>query len=555
LHSAPAARSFVATTATRREIVPSWRHILRLHTRDRAQTVAWNLPFFVRRQRVPDPGAPRSRQKGCSVRITVPYAGIVAETGDVTKSSLNDLIRRALDASAAKPTALEIYDATAQRFLLLRERQIYAAAEAAAGQLAPTSIRDFLVGATSMNFPRAAIFELSTKLLHSFLVVAQKKPALRVMTNLVDLDELLDKIEAEGKSCIVAAARDSFLAVLRYEKGKTAAFCHEKSYSAPREGTFREEFLVKVYTCAADKPLTISLYEDFLVSFAPDAKNLPDSFAGRFEDVFLSKPPLVILRFKEREIGRWEMDRPRLRIGRTPDNDIVIDNLAVSRLHSVIEEDRGSYVVRDCDSLNGTEVNHERITRRTLEDGDEITIGKHTIQFRTQSGHAVAEPEIPGFDQTMVFSRSQLAAGGLHGGAGERIADGAVATRSLELARSRTHDPKATSEPQGVGASPVATISSRRRPRLLVHTDSGDRVLEITEVAVTIGSHETADVRVEGLFVGARHAEIVRENERVILRRVGGLRPIRVGGRAVKEVELQDNDEIQLASELIVFHE
>jgi len=491
------------------------------------------------------------------VRITIPYAGIVAETGDVTKSSLNDLIRRGLDASTTKPTVLEIYDATAQRFLLLRERQIYAAAEAVAGQLGPTSIRDFLVGATNMNFPRAAIFELSTKLLHSFLVVAQKKPALRVMTNLVDLDELLDKIEAEGKSCIVAAARDSFLAVLRYEKGKTAAFCHEQSFSAPREGTFREEFLVKVYTYAADKPLTISLYEDFLVSFAPDAKNLPDSYGGRFEDVFLSKPPLVILRFKEREIGRWEMDRPRLRIGRTPDNDIVIDNLAVSRLHSVIEEDRGSYVVRDCDSLNGTEVNHERITRRTLEDGDEITIGKHTIQFRTQSGHAVAEPEIPGFDQTMVFSRSQLAGGVAHGSAGEKTADGAVATRSIELARSRhdTTPAKAPSESRAAGATPAATTTSRRRPRLVVRTDNGDRVLEITNIAVTIGSHETADVRVEGMFVAARHAEIVRENERVILRRVGGLRPIRVGGRAVKEVELQDNDEIQLANELIVFHD
>ena len=55
--------------------------------------------------------------------------------------------------------------------------------------------------------------------------------------------------------------------------------------------------------------------------------------------------------------------------------------------------------------------------------------------------------------------------------------------------------------------------------------------------------------------VAARHAEIVRENGRVVLRRVGGLRPIRVGGQAVKEVELQDNDEIQLANELIVFHD
>jgi hypothetical protein len=445
--------------------------------------VAWNLPFLIRRQRVPGANA-HPAEEGRKVRITIPHAGIVAESGDVTKFSLNDLIRRALEASASKPTALEIYDATAQRFLLLRERQIYAAVEATAGQFGPITIREFLVAATSMNFPRATLFELSTKLLHSFLVVAQKKPALRVMTNLVDLDELLDKIEAEGKSCIVAAARDSFLAVLRYEKGKTAAFCHERSFAAPREGTFREEFLVKVYTCAAEKPLTISLYEDFLVSFASDAKNLPDSYGGRFEDVFLSKPPLVILRFKDREIGRWEMDRPRLRIGRTPDNDIVIDNLAVSRLHTVIEEERGSYIVRDCDSLNGTEVNRQRITRHTLKDGDEITIGKHTIQFRTQSGHAVAEPEIPGFDQTMVFSRSAMA--GPSRGKGRRRSGGDETRRpGPRAARPRCHAggilrglPGAQRHPHGdrQPAAPAAPGGAHRprRPRARDHREGGD---------------------------------------------------------------------------------
>ena len=42
---------------------------------------------------------------------------------------------------------------------------------------------------------------------------------------------------------------------------------------------------------------------------------------------------------------------------------------------------------------------------------------------------------------------------------------------------------------------------------------------------------------------------------RVVLRRVGGMRAVKVRGRSVKEVELKDNDEIQIASELFVFHE
>jgi FHA domain len=445
-----------------------------------------------------------------NVRTTIPHAAVLGESGEVTKSSLNDLIRGALDASTSKPCALEVCDSVTQRVLFLRDRQIYAAAESQAGQFSPTSIRDFLVGVAQMNFPRAYWYELNTKILHSMLVVTQKKPALRVMTNLVDLDELLDKIETEGKSSIVAATRDDFFALLRYEKGKVAALCTELSSATPREGSFREEFLVKVYTRSADKPLTISLYEDFLVSYAPDAKNLPDTFDGRFDDVFLSKPPIVALRFKEREIGRWEVDRPRLRIGRTPDNDIVIDNLAVSRLHALIEEEKGGYFVRDCESLNGTEVNGMRITRRKLEDGDEIAIAKHTILFRLQGGHAISEPETSaGFDQTMIFQRSSSA------GAQPVAAPSPPPIPTMTSSDTRT--------------AIMAAVDHKRAPRLVVHTEFGDRVVEIEDEGVVIGKDQDADVYVDGLFIAGRHT--------------------------VKEVELKDNDEIRIASESFVFHE
>jgi pSer/pThr/pTyr-binding forkhead associated (FHA) protein len=468
------------------------------------------------------------------VRITVPHVAVITESDEVTKSSLNDMIHHALAASAVKPCALEVYDANAQRFLFAREKQIYAAAEMVGGQVTSTSIREFLIGTAHMDFPRAALLELNTKILHSTLVFVQKKPALRVMTNLVDLDELLDRIEAEGKSSIVAAARDSFLAILRYEKGKSAAFCHGKSSPTPREGTLRDEFLVKVYTQAAQQPLTVSLYEDFLVSHAPDAKHIPDSFQGRFEDLFLSKPPLVVLRFKDREIGRWEMDRPRLRIGRTPDNDIVIDNLAVSRLHAMIEEDKGSVFVRDCDSLNGTEVNGERITRAKLQDGDEIKIGKHTILFRVPFGHAIV-PEAEataGFDQTMVFSRSS-----------------GTPLSPTPPRPSAPRGPEAESHPEPTVAVAV------RHPRLVVPGEFGTRVIEISDQAVTIGSDRNADVHVEGVFVAARHAEIVLADGRVLLRRVAGLRPVRVRGKAVREIELRDGDEIHIGNESFVYHE
>jgi pSer/pThr/pTyr-binding forkhead associated (FHA) protein len=474
------------------------------------------------------------------VKIQVPHVAIITETSEVTRAALDDLIRRGLEVSSTRPCALELSDETTQRFLFLREGQIYAAAEVSGGQVAPTTIRDFLIGSTHMSFPRAALFELNARILHSLLVIAQKKPALRVMTNLVDLDELVDRIEKEGKSAIVCASRDDYLTVLRYEKGNTTGSFHGQLSTTPREGTPRDEFLVNVYTQAAAHPLTVSLYEDFLVSYASDARNVPPSFRGRFDDLFLSKPPVLVLRLKDREVGRWEMDRARLRVGRTPDNDIVIDNLAVSRLHALIEEEKGEYFVKDCDSLNGTEVNGQRITaRHRLIDGDEVSIAKHTILFRIPSGHAVVEADETqaGFDQTMIFSRSAVTPAPMSGPARADRAPAPVAAR------------------ERADINATAVVTAVRRPRLVSRDASGECVIEVGEKGIAIGSDENADIRIEGMFVAGKHARIVVEGGRIVLQKLAGLRPVKVGGKAIREIELKDNDEIQIGNESFVFHE
>lgn len=453
------------------------------------------------------------------MRIILPYVGVIDQRDDFTKAKLNDLLNQHLAYSKTRPCFLELHDDTQQRFLFLREGQIYAAGCIQDYQFQETTIREFLLASGRMNFPQMTNYESTSKMLHSDLILFQKKPALRVETTLVDLDELLDKIEAEGKSCIVSASHENFIAMLRYNKGVVETLFHEKSSPTPREGTFRDEFLVKIYTITAEKQLTISLYEDLLVTYASDAKTIDDNFDGNFEELYLAKPPVVSLKFKGKEIDHWEFDRTQFKIGRTPDNDIVIDNLAVSRLHAVLEEEKGNYYVRDCDSLNGTLLNNQKIGRARLEDGDEVCIGKHTITFRRQGGQAVPVGEtIQGFDQTMIIN---------------------TATDAVHL-------------PQD---NPDVRPPQRRLPRLIMKTEYGDRVIELKNGSLFIGSDLTSDVVVEGMFVAKKHAEIVREDDRVILRHLRGFRKISVSGRTVKEVELKNNDEIRIANEEFIFQE
>jgi hypothetical protein len=71
----------------------------------------------------------------------------------------------------------------------------------------------------------------------------------------------------------------------------------------------------------------------------------------------------------------------RTRIGRSPDCDIFLDDVTVSRNHAVLVEREGAFYVEDQGSLNGTFVNRHRIDSARLENGDEVQVGKYRMTF------------------------------------------------------------------------------------------------------------------------------------------------------------------------------
>ena len=71
----------------------------------------------------------------------------------------------------------------------------------------------------------------------------------------------------------------------------------------------------------------------------------------------------------------------RTTIGRSPDCDIFLDDVTVSRTHAVLVERDGAFAIEDQGSLNGTFVNRRRVESAELEDGDELQIGKYRLTF------------------------------------------------------------------------------------------------------------------------------------------------------------------------------
>jgi len=90
----------------------------------------------------------------------------------------------------------------------------------------------------------------------------------------------------------------------------------------------------------------------------------------------------LILRFEAHVLKEIPFSGQPITIGRTPDNDIQIDNLAVSTHHARVQFGADQLEIEDLNSLNGTFVNNQRVQHAALRHGDTVTIGKHEILVR-----------------------------------------------------------------------------------------------------------------------------------------------------------------------------
>jgi len=110
----------------------------------------------------------------------------------------------------------------------------------------------------------------------------------------------------------------------------------------------------------------------------------PDEIAdedGPLEEIAAEGPALVVRSGGGRAGEYFSPQGDRTTIGRSPDNDIFLDDVTVSRKHAVLVQSGGELKIEDLGSLNGTFVNRRRIESSVLEDDDEVQIGKYRMTF------------------------------------------------------------------------------------------------------------------------------------------------------------------------------
>jgi FHA domain/zinc-ribbon domain len=116
---------------------------------------------------------------------------------------------------------------------------------------------------------------------------------------------------------------------------------------------------------------------DTTMAYTPD--EVEDS--SPLEDVGVDGPALIVRSGGGRAGEHFIPQGERTTIGRSPDCDIFLDDVTVSRHHAVLRRADDRFTIEDQGSLNGTFVNRRRIEAADLDDGDELQIGKYRLTF------------------------------------------------------------------------------------------------------------------------------------------------------------------------------
>jgi pSer/pThr/pTyr-binding forkhead associated (FHA) protein len=241
--------------------------------------------------------------------------------------------------------------------------------------------------------------------------------------------------------------------------------------------------------------------------------------------------PKISLKFKGSVLADYHLPGGcSLKIGRKKDNDVVIENLAVSGHHAKIDSVGDGFVFIDLKSKNGSFVNEELVISHWLNDGDTINIGKHALIFSYFDSEVRPEEAQSEMDKTMVMDTNEY--------------------RSL-IEKS---DPK----PEDV-AEPIAAVSKETKKKrvrgYITYLVGGEGTLSLKNKLTKIGKDPSSDIVVKGWAIGKTAATISRTRDGYFFSYVDGFSKPKINDKKVfkKPQKLADADVIDVGAVKLQF--
>ncbi len=235
--------------------------------------------------------------------------------------------------------------------------------------------------------------------------------------------------------------------------------------------------------------------------------------------------PILSLKFKETAIGEYQLQKGlSLTIGRRRNNDVVIENLAVSGHHAKIDSVGDNFVLIDLQSKNGSFVNEKIINSHWLKHGDVINIGKHSLVFSYTEGEQINNSGSDKIEKTMVMDTIQY--------------------RSM-MKKSKPDAPQ-----------PLAGHNGGSMSGGLVFLSGGSGKIKLSRNITKIGKDPESDIVIKGMWVGRTAFTISKRPDGFYLSYVGGMAKPKINDKTVKHASiLSDLDIIEIGSTKLQFHD
>ncbi len=224
--------------------------------------------------------------------------------------------------------------------------------------------------------------------------------------------------------------------------------------------------------------------------------------------------PEVVVKYEDKVIERVVTQKKRISIGRTSDNDIVLDNKAVSRKHAEIEFGDDSAIIIDNESLNGTFVNSRKISEGILKESDQITIGKFNLIYHR--------------DVPKDIKLSDL--------------DGTMILRTKKQKKLLERD----KQQKEIAAKAGCSI-------LLGEENTNVKRFYLDKPVITFGKSRYVNVKVKGLWVSKIQAKITKEKDGHILMNLGRRGKTKVNGEEILSYQLRNDDLIEVGKSVFRF--
>ena len=289
--------------------------------------------------------------------------------------------------------------------LFLLQSEPYAAGGWVDGVHKALTLHEFFQTLSKLDTAQLSLYESDLIYLKCLLALFQKKPATQATTDLVNIEDFLGRLKQDpGENLLILKKDEEFN--FFYFLGKELVEAYFATGKAPSKGNSLEEGMLSyVSTAGVSSPVELLLYSDLKVTSTPDAhQSISDDGLTAPVEHFLRPCPRLILIGPQETVQEITLHKKIFTIGRSSENDLVLNDPAVSRRHVTLRQDGEDYLLQDEKSRNGILVNGKSASTVVLSDGDLIQIGGFNLQFflGDRQGSVRGGPSVTPRDEPMI---------------------------------------------------------------------------------------------------------------------------------------------------------